>query len=78
MTFSAVVWTTGSLEDKISFFFPLIQTAYANLIIGELTYFAMESPWTNLETTGDPNMMLHFQMKFSLSLMSSLVKDGRP
>ena len=38
----------------------------------------MESLWTNLEKTEDPNMMLHFQMEFSLSLMSSLVKERRP
>ena len=38
----------------------------------------MESLWTNLEITEDPNMMLHFQMKFSLSMLSSLVKEGRP
>ena len=66
------------LKTKFHFFFPPIQTAHANLITGELKYFAMESPWTNLETTEDPNMMLHFQMKFSLSLMSSLVKEGTP
>lgn len=62
MACSAVGWTTGSLEEKI-YFSSSYPNRSGNLIPGEFI-----TDW---------NVMLHFQMKFSLSSMSPLVKEGR-
>ena len=62
MACSAVVWTTGSLEDKMPFFSSYPNRS-GNLIAGGLI--------------ADRNVILHFQMNFSLSSISSLVKEGR-
>ena len=58
----AVVWTKGSLEDKIPFF-----SSYPNC----------SGNFIARELIADRNVILHFQMNFSLLSISSLVKEGR-
>ena len=62
MDCSAVVWAMGSLEDKIPFFSSYPNRS-GNLIAGKVI--------------ADQNVILHLQMSFSLSSMSSFVKEER-